>query len=111
MQPATIGPVRACFSLISLLLVLPFATPVSADPADSNYQGWVFETAIFTGGAFNEEQCFGQLDILFAADLNWIIGSTDEVVVLVDSVVVVVVAGGTVEVIVVVGSAVEVVMS
>ena len=78
-------------SLLGPLLVLCIAvhaeTLSRADGIDkasaavpSQYQGWLWETSAYSSGfSVQEENCYGQLDLVLNEDLTWTAAGTDEV--------------------------------
>lgn len=78
MQSSSTRSTCVRFSLVCFFFILSLTRPVAADPS-GDYQGWLWETGIFTGGAFNEEMCFSQVDLSFLPDSNWTSGLVDEV--------------------------------
>ena len=55
---------------------------ISAEAADSgtHYQGWLWETSTYSDEfTVEEENCFGQVDLLVNGDMTWDYAGTDEV--------------------------------
>jgi hypothetical protein len=60
----------AC-SQLAVLLLLSFVRSASADPGGTSYEGWIWETDIYTDFGFTEEWCFGQINLAFSPTLTW----------------------------------------